>query len=307
MADEHRFGGGWTDLKLDVLQRYLTFFTTALSRQRFELLYIDGFAGSGGRTVERMLARASPLFGTVDRAERVEVPGSARIALDARPPFHRVVLIERHGRRFAALKRLCSHFPDVAVELLQGEANDALVRLCRTTPWRTRNARYAGVRAALFLDPYGMNLEYATLQAIAETQAIDVWYLFPLSGLYRQASRAERKLTVQKRAAITRILGTDAWETEFYRPREQADLFGEPTDRHRTANVTAIEAYVKSRLQTVFPVVTDPLRLHMANGAPLFSLFFAMSNPDPRAVGLALKGAHHILRAGISSQVRPRK
>ena len=40
----------------------------------------------------------------------------------------------------------------------------------------------------MFLDPYGMEVEWKTLQAVAATRAIDVWFLFPLAGLYRQAN-----------------------------------------------------------------------------------------------------------------------
>lgn len=37
---EHRFGGLWTQLKLDILRDYLGFYTQALKNQRFDLLRI---------------------------------------------------------------------------------------------------------------------------------------------------------------------------------------------------------------------------------------------------------------------------
>ncbi len=42
-----RFGGSWTKEKLDILQRYLNAYTTALKNQPFRLWYIDAFAGTG--------------------------------------------------------------------------------------------------------------------------------------------------------------------------------------------------------------------------------------------------------------------
>ena len=45
-------------------------------------------------------------------------------------------------------------------------------------------------------------MEWATLQAIANTKAIDVWFLFSLSGLYRQAARSSEDITEEKRLAI---------------------------------------------------------------------------------------------------------
>jgi hypothetical protein len=45
----HSYGGPWTELKLDVLKKYLNFYTDALKNQRFEKWYIDAFAGTGER------------------------------------------------------------------------------------------------------------------------------------------------------------------------------------------------------------------------------------------------------------------
>ncbi|WP_157998421.1 hypothetical protein [Desulfosporosinus sp. OT] len=41
------FGGPWTLLKLDILEKYLSFFVQAMKNQNFKLCYIDAFAGSG--------------------------------------------------------------------------------------------------------------------------------------------------------------------------------------------------------------------------------------------------------------------
>lgn len=43
------FGGPWTDRKLAILSKYLNAYSTALSSQPFEKLYIDAFAGTGYR------------------------------------------------------------------------------------------------------------------------------------------------------------------------------------------------------------------------------------------------------------------
>jgi three-Cys-motif partner protein len=41
------FGSGWTELKLDAIEKYLDFYTIALKKSGFKLCYIDAFAGSG--------------------------------------------------------------------------------------------------------------------------------------------------------------------------------------------------------------------------------------------------------------------
>lgn len=80
----------------------------------------------------------------------------------------------------------------------------------------------------------------------------------------------------------------------------QADLFGEPASAsiRRHANVDAIEAFVGDRLRAAgFAKVAEPLRLLLRGGAPLYSLFFCISNPNPRAIALSMKAADHLLKA----------
>ena len=161
-------------------------------------------------------------------------------------------------------------------------------------------------RAVMFLDPYGMSVNWTTLEAIRATNAIDVWYLVSLSGLFRQAALDRHAVDQSKWMAITRMLGTDEWESAWYHRTEQNDIFGMPfTENKRVANVNTMEGFVYERLCSLFPKVLNPLRLTDDRGVPTFALFFAMSNPDGKAIGLATRIANHILKSGKSSQVCP--
>ncbi len=62
--DVLEFGGLWTLIKLDVVEEYLNFFTTALKRQGFKLCYIDAFAGEGEYDVKNL----GPTTGSALRA-----------------------------------------------------------------------------------------------------------------------------------------------------------------------------------------------------------------------------------------------
>jgi hypothetical protein len=88
----HRFGGRWTHLKLEALEKYLAAYTTALKNQHYRLLYIDAFAGSGD-------------FSTKGADGHRIYTGSARIALDTQPMFDELVFIEHSRSRY---KRLCA-------------------------------------------------------------------------------------------------------------------------------------------------------------------------------------------------------
>jgi three-Cys-motif partner protein len=308
---DHEFGSQATELKLSVVEAYLRAFTSALRGKFPELWFIDAFAGTGERT-ERVPGRKGLLFGATPETV-IRRRGSAKIAIDVRPPFDRLIFVEKRAGAVAALQELQQLHADRNIDVIAGDANEEVLKLIRHVNWRR-------VRAVMFLDPYGMSVDWETLKAIAATEAIDVWYLFSLAGLYRQAARRADAIDDKKRAAITRVLGTAEWEQELYAGRAEPGLLWEnPAQVQRTANVRGLEDYVRRRLQTIFPAVLPPLALPILKGPQRFSLFLAISNPNGAAIGLATRIAAHILKvgkagpisdhirkAGISSHVRPR-
>ena len=94
----------------------------------------------------------------------------------------------RYADRCAQLDTLKSEFPALATDISvqQGEANDEIRKIC-DKDWRSH-------RAVLFVDPYGMQMEWQTIEAIASTQAIDLWLLFPLGiGVTRLSVSGRRR------------------------------------------------------------------------------------------------------------------
>lgn len=298
-SGDHKFGGVSTDLKLSLVGDYLGAFTTALKPTFPRLWFIDAFAGTGERTVVVPRQTADLLRPEID--EKIERRrGSAKIAIDVRPPFDRLIFMEKRPKHLAALRELRASHSQRDIDVIAGDANSAIIKLISKHDW-------SDTRAVMFLDPYGMSVDWQTLEAIRKTEAIDVWYLVSLAGLFRQATRDAENLDVTKRAALTRMIGTSDWERDWYELTQRKDLFGSVDERlARTAEVGDMESYFGDRLRTVFPKVLPPLRLNDDRGIPQFALFFAISNPHPKAIGLAAKIAGHILSSGKASQVRPR-
>lgn len=287
MAINHEFGGQHTDLKLSVIEKYLSGYTTALRNQFSQLWYIDAFAGTGNRTV-RTVANGSDLLET-PIAERVDIRrGSAQIALDTKPDFDFLVFIEQNPRYVAELNDLAARYLQKHIQVVSGDANAALRSLVASNQWTDK-------RAVVFLDPYGMEVEWSTLQALASTKAIDVWFLFPLAGLFRQATRKLIDIDPSKRAALIRMFGDDAWEQELYPKQDNGDLFGNTSERERLADVKGLENYTKARLKTIFAEVFDPLPLPINERPQRFSLFLCVSNPVSAAIGLASRIAKNLL------------
>ena len=286
MADP-AFGGSWTEEKLERVRKYLRAYTTALKKQPFSLAYIDAFAGTGHRQVRPAATQLGFEFVELEEVAK----GSARLAIEVDPRFNSYCFIEKNASNFSALCKLRDEYRDQAqfMRFFNEDANDALLRICQEIDWR----RW---RAVAFLDPFGMSVNWATLEAIAATKAIDLWYLFPSHmGVGRMLPKdADIPPAWQQR--LDKALGTRAWRDHFYREknRTQATLFAEPDDEfERTFDMTRIEEFMRDRLLSIFAGVGKRALPLSIKNRPAYHLFFAVGNP--RAKELALRIASDIL------------
>jgi len=272
----HRFGGRWTEDKLKVLRDYIHFYTKALSAQPFKLVYIDAFAGTGRCHVK-----------SGAHGERI-IDGSAKIALDCSPAFDAIHFVERKKSHAAELQKLIASHPNGSrATLVQEAAQDCLPNILRQHNWRS-------TRGVLFLDPYGLQCSWKMIEEIAATKALDVFFLVSLSGLFRQAAIDERAIDEVKAARLTAFLGTDEWRAALY-SNERLDLFDDPV-MTRDAGYLPILNFVTTRLRMVFAEVNEPRVLYQSTGAPLFALYFAVSNPSAAARNLAGRVSKDIMK-----------
>lgn len=275
---EHIFGGIWTGKKLDILNRYLQFYATALKDTPFKLVYIDAFAGTGRCTIK-------------DRGTRRTIAGSANIALDINPPFDELIFIEKKPKHVKELRLLLSGHPSgPRARVVQGTADQELRGVLATQKWKD-------TRGVLFLDPYGLQCDWETVKQIAATKALDVFFLVSLSGIYRQATNDLRNADRDKLDALNRFLGTTDWQNALY--QTQGGLF-DGDSHHRHANPDGVTKYVSKRLESIFARVMPPTILYHIDangrtGAPLYALFFAVSNPAKAAINLASKVSREIM------------
>jgi three-Cys-motif partner protein len=289
MIDGQSFGGPWTETKLEILGAYIDAYTTALKNTNFDLVYVDAFAGSGSRTSKR--STMATLFELEDLEEVLQA--SPRLALDVSDrPFDRFLFVDSNWRNVQALKRLIAEkYPDRRDEITieRGDANDVVSDFCKTTNWR-------GTRAVMFFDPFGMQTDWSTIEAIAATRAIDLWYLVPTGmGLNRLLTKSQQ-MEKSWEACLDRHLGTPAWREHFYVEVPQADLF----DAHRKTvervyDDDHAEAFVLDRLRGVFAggVASKAVRLRNTRGQTMFILTFACANPRAHQ---AIRIAEHLVR-----------
>lgn len=289
----HEFGNidSWTKEKLERVKEYLDRYLVALKNQDFRLEYIDAFAGTGYVT-GKFTVPAQTLFDTEETISLKNfIDGSARVALQTSPPFSQYIFIERHQTRFQELARLRKEFPKLAssIKLVNAEANGYVQRMCRDNWISARR------RAVMFLDPYGTQVTWETIKAIAETHAIDLWILFPIGTVNRLLNRNGRIIEGRKQR-LNMLFGEEGWFETFYQIQERRVLFtNEVEERYvKRASFETIAEYFVRRLATVFEAVApNPLLLKNSANSPIFLLCFAAGNPA--GASIAVRIAQHIL------------
>ncbi len=287
---QRQFGGDWTADKLERVRKYLVEYAKIMNKQCFRFAYIDAFAGTGYQTLREDENQNELMFPEIlEEESQGFLEGSARIALQVEPRFTKYFFIEKKETRFAELQRLKVDFPLVQndIILVNSDANAYIKDLCQNYIWNKN-------RAVLFLDPFGMQVEWDTIIAIAETRAIDLWILFPLGVAVNRLLKKDGNINESIRKRLDTIFGASDWYNAFYQTRTTANLFGEQSYIEKVGNFDSIGQYFVDRLKTVFAgVANNPLPLLNTRNIPLYLLCFASGNQ--RGAEIAVRIAEHIL------------
>ncbi|MTD93112.1 three-Cys-motif partner protein TcmP [Hyphomicrobium sp. xq] len=273
-------GGPWTTKKLGKVREYLEAWLKVMSRQSWaKTVYIDAFSGSG----EVILRDAA-----------APTAGSALQAVGLDPPMAEYHLIEKSEK---ALKRLREQIAARHLDRLDrvsfhaGDVNAILPALLERLTKKHR--------VVLFIDPYGMQLEWSTLQAIARCKAgVDLWLLVPTGmGLQRLATKTRSQMPASWGAKIDAFLGYKGWREKFYEPSRQTNFFGNEPEQVKVATLEMLDQEVQDRIRAAgFPGVARNV-LHLKDKTRvLYSLMFACSNPSPAAQAASMNIANHLLR-----------
>jgi len=272
-----QFGGIWTVEKLDIFTKYLKEYLKVMKNQPYyHTIYIDAFAGTGKIDIN---------------GSKEEIEGSVRLALNSDREFDKYIFIEKKKSYARELRTIVdSEYNNLSnkIEIKNEDCNLVLQSICRDTKWHSN-------RAMLFLDPYAADVEWNTLEAVAATKAIDVWYLFPFSAAQRMLKK-DGKINESWKNKLDSLFGDKNWYNRFYIPDPQTNIFGEE-GMIKDVNTKELSSYIIERLEALFPAVAkEPRMLHNKMNSPLFLFCFAIANDSPKAIGAALRIANHILK-----------
>jgi three-Cys-motif partner protein len=194
--------------------------------------------------------------------------------------------VDIDGARVAELKRLSAGRSNVSVH--HGDCNKVL-----TTEVFPKISYSNFQRALCILDPYGLHLNWETIQMAGQSQVIEIFLNFPvmdinMNVLWHQPDR----VTDVQRDRMTKFWGDKSWETAAYQSVQ--GLF-EPM-QEKASNEDVAEAF-RNRLKEAggFKYVPKPMPMRNSTGSIVYFLFFAAHKPTAAKIvqDIFAKYTHH--------------
>ncbi len=247
--------GYWSELKLEIVEKYGAAYTKAFANQKgLKKYYIDAFSGAGVH---------------VSKRTRGQVEGSPARALKVSPPFDHFYFIDMDADKTRYLATLCASRTDVDIHT--GDSTPYLTQqLLPTIQYEKYN------RALCLLDPYGLHLDWEVMLQAGQSRAVDMFLNFPVMDMNRNAIwRNPDQAPQEGIERMNRFWGDESWKQAAYAESPQHNLFSAP-DLVKQSNDSVVAAF-RDRLKKVagFKVVPEPLPMKNSNNAVVYYLFLA--------------------------------
>lgn len=256
--------GRWSEEKLDLLAKYLKAYSAIMNNQKQSWLnayyYIDAFAGS-------VRPRAK-------EDEQRYIDGSPLRALQTEPKFDAYWFIDVSPRRIERLEGLRDEFPACTIEIRQGNCNEIL---CNEV---ISEITYASKRRAfVFLDPYGLQVDWETVRKLANTRTCDIFVNFSVMGVTRLLPRDQRP-EGEVLEQLNKVMGSTNWLDQIYQPPRQLSLFPdlEPALIRETIKAEELASLYTEQLLELFDHVSKPVLMKNSTNSVLYALCLASHN-----------------------------
>jgi three-Cys-motif partner protein len=268
------FGGKWTKDKIDVFIKYTKAYLEIMKdRPYFSLIYFDGFAGSGA--IMHNGNEFDLLIGVAGEILEIDEP---RI-------FDIYYFVEKNQDNAHNLDRLVkTRYPDRNAFVVPNDCNNRLRSLANFLA-RPQNKKY---RVLAFLDPYGMQINWGSLEAL-KGFGVDMWILVPTGIGVTRLLKKDGNIESGMMQRLTTFLGLEKEEIirHFYQEISVQNLFGEKetifVKEEKVVNKAA-DLYLH-RLQDIFKHVSKPLVMKNSKGSIMYH--FLMCSNNPTAVRIA--------------------
>lgn len=288
--------GLWAQEKLSCLKSYLNAYTRVLLNQKWckGTYYFDAFAGAGEaklRRPENSKEQSNVTLPTfiedTDFAEYIQ--GSPRVSLEIEHPFTHYFFVENKPAHIEKLKQLKNEYSTKReITIFPGEATKHVNTFIESVnDWR----KY---RAVAFLDPFGMQVPWTTICAIAQKKSIEIILNLPIgTTIQRLIKRDRAKMSRNDMERLTSYFGSSEWEQIVYNyagPKQTSFLNNtESILKNADAALRLVEWY-KSRLAELFGFTAGPKLIKNTQGAHLYYLIWAGSHKKGQEIAAYILG-----------------
>jgi three-Cys-motif partner protein len=263
---ENKFGGSWTELKIQILETYAKQFLKVFKNQpKQKLLYFDGFAGSGGIEIEdEYEVNKHIIEGAAIRILKIDTPRS----------FDIYYFVEKRKDLAKELQEKIKRlFPDKKSYVVPEDCNKKLIDLANFLA----TSKGKGFKVLGFIDPKGMQLEWSSLEVLRGLP-IDLWILNPTSGTNRLLVR-DKEINESWVNRLNLFLGMEKKEILDHFYSRQTNLFGDVMLIKKNDPINKLhDLYAKRIAGNIFKYVSNPKILKNDSGSPLFHFFMATNN-----------------------------
>lgn len=266
----NEFGGDWTENKIEIIveyaKAYLSIMNVYAGRFGWQLLYFDGFAGSGF------------IIKGKDETQKIIVGAAKRILEIEEPrPFDLFYFVEKDELNANHLEENTKKlYPNKKIYVVKEDCNDKIKSMSQFLS-APKGKNY---KVLAYIDPCGMQLNWNSLQTLQKL-SVDVWILVPTGMGVNRLLKKDSNISDAWVKRLEIFLGMEKQEIldYFYKHTISPTLFGDETiisKKNKAIDKSA--ALYKERLSSLFEFVSDPYILKNKSNTVMFHFFMASNN-----------------------------
>lgn len=244
--------GEWVKEKHLYLTNYLEIMTAGMKKKWENLVYLDLFSGPGKSIIQE---------------KKEEINGSPAIAIGLKQPFSNYIFVEKVPKLLSALKERCQKSPlSNKIKFVEGNCNEKITEVVNLISERSLGLA--------FIDPYGLEFSFSSLEKLADNRNMDLLINFPIEmAIKRNVDRLIKK----RWSRLDEFLGDDKWREEYKRRRLKND---------RWVSKFFLDYYQEKLLKLDYcfdekkhRFLQGGVLIKNQGGVPLYYLFFASKHP----------------------------
>jgi three-Cys-motif partner protein len=268
-SSEDQWGGNWTLKKINIFIKYLKAYLEIMKNRNFELIYFDGFAGSGKIVPE------------AENKSLIESVALQVLAINHQKTFDIYYLVELDKKKALHLEKVIKEkYTQNNIFVSQEDCNKKLTSLAHYLQ-RNRDSR-----CLAFIDPFGMQVNWSSLIEF-KTVCCDMWLLVPTGVAVNRMLTTKGDIDPIWLEKLGKFFGLTKEEikTHFYETKTKLTLFGEETYDEKKANaINKIITLYNQQLKSIWKHVSKAYPMKNNNGIILYHFIFASQNKNGKKI-----------------------